>query len=98
MSEAMMPISADALHHRAMLFDLSKPVTMSPETFDEIWPYVDSVYSKLQSELLQANGTVQYECRLRKAESRAQLEMPVITRSLNGGVAVFESSTFATSE
>jgi len=23
----MMPISTDALHHRAMLFDLSKPVT-----------------------------------------------------------------------
>jgi len=71
MSEAMMPISADALRHRAMLFDLSEPVTMSPDLFDEAWPYVDSVYTKLQSELLQANGTVRvqkYECRLRKSK------------------------------
>ena len=60
-SEAMMPISTDALHHRAMLFDLTKPVTMSPKTFDEIWPYVDSVYTKLQQELLQAHGTVRVQ-------------------------------------
>ncbi|KAF8421780.1 hypothetical protein EV426DRAFT_643620 [Tirmania nivea] len=57
MSAAMMSISADALHLRDMLFDLSKPVTISPETFDNVWPYVDSVYTKLQSELLQAYGT-----------------------------------------
>jgi len=61
MSEAMMPISTDALHHRAMLFDLSKPVTMSPKTFDEMWPYADSVYTKLQQELLQAHGTVRVQ-------------------------------------
>jgi len=71
MSEGMMPISTDALHHRAMLSDLSKPVTMSPKTFDEVWLYVDSVYTKLQQELLQAHGTVgvqKYECRLRKSK------------------------------
>jgi len=53
-----------------MLFELSKPATISPEIFNEIWPYVDSVYSKLQQELLQAHGTVRvqkYECRLRKS-------------------------------
>ncbi|KAF8448199.1 hypothetical protein BGX38DRAFT_1260228 [Terfezia claveryi] len=66
----MMPI-ADALRHRAMLFNLTEPVTMSPEIFGEVWPYVDSVYTKLQSELLQAYGTVRvqkYECRLRKSK------------------------------
>ena len=65
-----MPISADALKYRTMLFDLSKPVIMSPEIFDEIWPYVDSVYTKLQQELLQCNGAIRvqkYECRLRKS-------------------------------
>jgi len=41
MSEAMMPISVDALNYRAILFDLSKPVIMSPEIFEEAWPYVD---------------------------------------------------------
>ncbi|KAF8458932.1 hypothetical protein BGX38DRAFT_1325934 [Terfezia claveryi] len=69
-TEAMMPISADALHYRTILFELSKPVTIPPQIFDEIWPYVDSVYSKLQQELLQAYGTVRvqkYECRLRKS-------------------------------
>ena len=71
MSEAMMPVSADALHHRTILFDLSKPVTMSPEMFDEMWPYVDSVYTKMHQELLQKNGTIRvqkYECRLRKSK------------------------------
>jgi len=71
MSEAMIPISTNTLHHRALLFDLSKPVTMSPEMFDEAWLYVDSVYTKLQSELLQAQGTVRvqkHECRLRKSK------------------------------
>jgi len=58
-AEAMMPISAEALHYRTILFQLSKPVIISPEIFNEIWPYVDSVYSKLQQELLQAHGTVQ---------------------------------------
>ncbi|KAF8439569.1 hypothetical protein BGX38DRAFT_1207484, partial [Terfezia claveryi] len=60
-AEAMMPISADALHYRTILFDLSKPVTISPQIFDEVWPYVDSVYSKLQQELLQAYGTVRVQ-------------------------------------
>ena len=71
MSEAMMPLSPDALHHRGLLFDLTKPATLSPEMFDDIWPYVDSVYTKLQQELLQQNGTVRvqkYECRLRKSK------------------------------
>jgi len=52
-----------------MLFELRKPVIISPEIFYEIWPYVDLVYSKLQQELLQAHGTVRvqkYECRFRK--------------------------------
>ncbi|KAF8446610.1 hypothetical protein BGX38DRAFT_1330789 [Terfezia claveryi] len=54
MSAATMSISANALHLRDMFFDLSKPVTISPETFDKVWPYVDSVYTKLQPGLLQA--------------------------------------------
>ena len=70
MSEAMMSMSPDAIHYRGLLFDLTNPVTMSPEIFDQVWPYVDSVYTKLQQELLQQNGTVRvqkYECRLRKS-------------------------------
>ena len=34
--------------------------------FDEAWPYVDLVYTKLQSELLQAHGTLRvqgYQCK-----------------------------------
>ncbi|RPB26073.1 hypothetical protein L211DRAFT_866481 [Terfezia boudieri ATCC MYA-4762] len=49
MSAAMMSIPADALHLRNMLFDLSKPVTISPKEFNTVWPYIDSVYTKLQS-------------------------------------------------
>ena len=66
----MMPLSPDALYYRGLLFNLSKPVTLLPEKFDEFWPFVDSVYSKLQQELLQNNGTIRvqdYECRVRKS-------------------------------
>ncbi|KAF8424877.1 hypothetical protein EV426DRAFT_701143 [Tirmania nivea] len=69
-TETMMPISADILHYCTLLFELSKPFTISPQIFDEIWPYVDSVYLKLEQELLQAYGIVRvqkYECRLRKS-------------------------------
>ena len=58
MSETMMPISTDALNHCTLLFELNKPVIMSAKKFNEVWPYVDSVYSKLQQELLQNNGTI----------------------------------------
>ena len=71
MSNAMMPIAPEALQYRTLLFDLSKPVTMTPEMFDEVWPYVNSVYTKLQSEMLRAYGTVRvqkYECRLRNSK------------------------------
>ena len=70
MSETMMPISTDALNHPTLLFELSKPVIMPAEKFNEVWPYIDSVYSKLQQQLLQNNGTTRvqkYECRLRKS-------------------------------
>ena len=66
----MIPLSINALNYRAMLFELDKPVTLSIDIFNEVWPYIDSVYMKLQSELLQCNGTMRvqkYECRLRKS-------------------------------
>ena len=70
MSDIMMPLPPDALSWRTKLFELCDPITLPPEKFDEIWPLVDSVYSKTQGELLQNNGTVRvqkYECRLRKS-------------------------------
>ncbi|KAF8433176.1 hypothetical protein BGX38DRAFT_211774 [Terfezia claveryi] len=70
MSEAMMPISADALHYRTLLFELRKPVIIPADKFNEIWPYIDSVYATLRGEVLQCNGTLRvqkYECRLRKS-------------------------------
>jgi len=50
MSKAMIPLSTDALHRCTMLFNLSKPVTMSPKIFDGMWSYVDPVYAKPQPE------------------------------------------------
>ena len=70
MSDSMMPISEDALHHRTLLFELSKPVILSPAKFEEVWPYVDSVYRTLRGVELKCNGTIRvqkYECRLRKS-------------------------------
>ena len=71
MVDTIMPIASEALQYRTLLFDLSKPVTMTPEMFDEVWPYVDSVYTKLQSVMLRTYSTVRvhkYECRLRKSK------------------------------
>ena len=86
MSDAMMPISVDALSYRTMLCELGKLVTMSSEMFDKAWPYVDSVYTKLQSELLQAYGTVhvqKYECRLRKSKTSSTAQLQYTTGTGN---------------
>ena len=40
MSNMMMPMPTDALYWRILLFDLSEPVTMPSEKFDEIWPLI----------------------------------------------------------
>lgn len=58
------------------------------------WLYVDSVYSKIQQEPLQAGGTVcvqKYECRLRKSRKPSTARNAVIARrrSLSGGIAVY---------
>ena len=65
-----MPIPTDAMHHRTLLFEFVKPVILDANKFDEVWPYVDSVYRTLRGEQLLCNGTVRvqkYECRLRKS-------------------------------
>ena len=70
MSESMIPIAVDALHYRTLLFEHSKPVSICADKFNEVWPYVDSVYCVLREEVLQCNGTIcvqTYECRLRKS-------------------------------
>ncbi|RPB18743.1 hypothetical protein L211DRAFT_843287 [Terfezia boudieri ATCC MYA-4762] len=49
MSEAMIPISTDALHY----FNME---TIPAEKFGEIWLYVDSVYASLSGEVLQCKS------------------------------------------
>jgi hypothetical protein len=70
-ADALMPLPKEALYWRGMLFELAEPVTMPPQIFDEMWPFVDAVYSKISGELIQNNGTTKvqkYECRLRKSK------------------------------
>ena len=47
MSEAMMPIPMDALYYRTLLFELSKPVIMSAERFNEVWPFIMRLYDAI---------------------------------------------------
>ena len=80
MSESMMPISVDALHYRTLLFELSKPVVISADKFNEVWPYVDSVYRTLRGEELKCNGTLKvqkYECRLRKSAKSSTVKVAI---------------------
>ena len=70
MSDSMIPISEDALQYCTLLFELNKPVVIPASTFEEVWPYVDSIYRTLPDEALQCNGELKvqkYECRLRKS-------------------------------
>ncbi|KAF8427845.1 hypothetical protein EV426DRAFT_640458 [Tirmania nivea] len=84
-AEVMMSISDDVLHYRTMLFKPNKPVTIFPQMLDEIWSYVDSVYSKLQKELLQAHGIARvqkYECRLQKSKKSSTFRVADIDGKL----------------
>ena len=70
MSEALMPVTTDDFQYRTLLFDLTEPITLPITKFNEVWPYVSSVYSKTGSELLQCNSTMKvhrYECRMRRS-------------------------------
>ena len=102
MSDAMMPIAANGLDYRNLLFNLDKPIVVSSETFhevtsDEVWPYVDSVYAKLlHSERLQVYGTIRvqaYESRLGRVKSHRQLEKrleaKLSTYLSNAGIVLF---------
>ncbi|KAF8416274.1 hypothetical protein EV426DRAFT_721882 [Tirmania nivea] len=60
MSTAMMSISADAPHLRYMLFDLSKPVTISPETFDN-WEAHIGMFAECGMEVYETVVTVWVE-------------------------------------
>ena len=41
MSEAMMPMSTEALYYRTLLFELDEPVIMTADTFDEVYIYIN---------------------------------------------------------
>lgn len=81
MSESMMPISTDAMYHRTLLCDLVTPVVLNADKFDEVWPYVDSVYRTLRGVELKCNGTVKvqkYECRLRKSSKSGTAKVTLL--------------------
>ena len=80
MSESMMPVSTHELHHRTLLFELSKPVILQPDKFNEVWPYVDSVYRSRRGEESTCNGTLRvqkYECRLSKSAKSSPAKVAV---------------------
>jgi len=93
-----MALSANALHHRTLLFELNKPVIISADQFDEGWPYVDSVYTKLALEMLQCNGTMRvqkYECRLRKSSKPRTARVAAEARPSSGEIVVYVISIYA---
>jgi len=67
----MIPVPEKADLYRDILFYLEKPTQLSQQEFDEYWPLVDSVWTKIGGSTIQRNGTVEvqhYECRLRKSK------------------------------
>ncbi|KAI5852368.1 hypothetical protein BZA05DRAFT_418644 [Tricharina praecox] len=72
MTTELIPIPENAASWCDTLFNLSKPIVMTPEEFDVYWPLVSTVYTKLGGNLSQQNGGVEvqkYECRLRKSKT-----------------------------
>jgi len=54
-----------------MLFRLEKPVQLTQQEFDEFWPLVDTVWTKIGGNTTLRQGTIQvqhHECGLRKSK------------------------------
>lgn len=71
MCVTIIPFSPETVKYCTMLFHVNKKVTVIPELFDESWPCIDSVYSKLQFKMIWAHGTARVqkcECRRRKSK------------------------------
>ena len=70
-SSTMISVPSQADTYREMLFRLEKPVQLTQQEFDEFWPLVDTVWTKIGGNTTQRQGTIQvqhYECRLRKSK------------------------------
>ena len=92
MSPDPIPLPDGHAEWRARLFDLdlgAGPVIMTKAQFDTFWPLVDSVYRKLNSTVVQRNGTVRaqkYECRLRNS-GQGRGGKPQPSKNQGAGVA-----------
>ena len=67
----MISVPSQADTYREMLFQLEKPVQLTQQEFDEFWPLVDTVWTKIGRNTTQRQGTIQvqhYECRLQKSK------------------------------
>jgi hypothetical protein len=87
MSAASIKIPKDATIWIDSLFNLEYPITTSQSLFEEYWPLISSVYTKLGGKLIQQNGTVEvqkYECRLRKSKKTGKAPPPKTIG--NGGI------------
>ena len=70
-SSTMIPVPSQATTYREILFRLENPVQLTLLEFDEYWPLVDTVWTKIGGNTTQRQGTIQvqhYECRLRKSK------------------------------
>ena len=85
----MMPISSNGLNYRNLLFNLDKPINISPEILDEVWPFVDSVYAKLRSEKLQAYACTKHlNADFGRIGSHGQLEKELIAKLSNADIVL----------
>ena len=77
MSASLIPIADDSIYWSSLLFDLTQPVLLTEQQYDDAyWPLISTVYTKIGGLLLQKNGTIEvqnYECRLRKSKKPGQV-------------------------
>jgi len=70
-SSIMISLPSQADTYRDMFFQLEKPVQLTQHEFDEFWPLIDTVWTKIGRNTTQQQGTIQvqlYEYHLRKSQ------------------------------
>ena len=71
MTAALILLPTNTAQWCDLLFYLSKPVVMTESEFEEYWPPMSTVYTKIRGLLLQQNGELEvqkYEGRLRQSK------------------------------
>ena len=62
MNNEIIPTPDEVLKYRSVLADLAAPITLPAEKFDEVWPFVSTVYTNPRELARDKGGFMGYIC------------------------------------